>query len=64
MHRDGLVHGDIKPSNIMLKCTGSAKLIDIGSTFDVADPPPSRTITPAYAARPKCSKEAAVDPTQ
>lgn len=50
MHREGLVHGDIKPSNIMLKCTGSAKIIDIGSTFDVADPPPSRTVTPAYAA--------------
>lgn len=59
MHREGLVHGDIKPSNIMLKCTGSAKLIDIGSTFDVADPPPSRTITPAYAA-PEVLEGAAV----
>ena len=30
LHREGIIHGDIKPSNIMLKCTGSAKIIDIG----------------------------------
>lgn len=50
LHRDGVVHGDIKPANIMLKRTGAAKLIDIGSAFETSDPPPSRTCTPRYAA--------------
>lgn len=50
VHREGVVHGDIKPSNIMLKRTGSAKIVDIGSAFEVVDPPPQRTCTPVYAA--------------
>lgn len=50
LHREGIVHGDMKPSNIMLKRTGIAKIIDIGSAFEVDDPPPIRTCTPAYAA--------------
>ena len=50
LHRDEIVHGDIKPSNIMLKRTGTAKIIDIGSAFEMAAPPPTRTCTPAYAA--------------
>ncbi len=50
LHREGIVHGDIKPSNIMLKRTGNAKLVDIGSAFDVEDPPIERACTPAYAA--------------
>lgn len=50
LHREGIVHGDIKPSNIMLKRTGTVKIVDIGSAFDRNDPPPVRTCTPAYAA--------------
>lgn len=50
LHRERIVHGDIKPSNIMLKRTGRAKIIDIGSAFELHDPPPQRTCTPAYAA--------------
>lgn len=50
LHRNKIVHGDVKPANIMLKRTGHAKLIDIGSAFEVASPPPVRTCTPAYAA--------------
>lgn len=50
LHREGIVHGDVKPSNVMLKRTGSAKLIDIGSAFELDDPPPTRTCTPTYAA--------------
>ncbi|HTN75007.1 MAG TPA: serine/threonine-protein kinase, partial [Pirellulaceae bacterium] len=50
LHREGVVHGDVKPSNVMLKRTGTAKLIDIGSAFEMHDPPASRTCTPTYAA--------------
>jgi len=50
LHRHGIVHGDIKPSNIMLKRTGIAKIVDIGSAFELRDPPPVRTCTLAYAA--------------
>ncbi len=44
------MHGDIKPSNIMIKRTGNAKIVDIGSAIDLDDPPPNRTCTPTYAA--------------
>jgi serine/threonine-protein kinase len=50
LHRHGIVHGDIKPSNIMLKRTGIAKIVDIGSAFELRDPPPVRSCTLAYAA--------------
>jgi eukaryotic-like serine/threonine-protein kinase len=50
LHREGIVHGDLKPSNIMLKRTGNAKIVDLGSAFDVEQAPVRRTCTPAYAA--------------
>ncbi len=50
LHREGIVHGDLKPSNIMLKRTGNAKIVDIGSAFVIANMPPHRTCTPSYAA--------------
>jgi eukaryotic-like serine/threonine-protein kinase len=50
LHREGIVHGDVKPANIMLKRTGHAKLIDMGSAFEISEPPPNRACTPAYAA--------------
>ncbi len=50
LHRDGIVHGDVKPSNIMLKRTGNAKIVDIGSAFALDAMPPHRTCTPTYAA--------------
>ncbi len=50
LHREGIVHGDIKPSNIMLKRTGNAKIIDIGSACEWENPHDSQTCTPAYAA--------------
>ena len=50
LHREGIVHRDIKPSNIMLKRTGNAKIVDIGSAFELNDPPAQRTCTPKYAA--------------
>jgi serine/threonine protein kinase len=50
LHRNGVVHGDLKPSNIMLKRTGNAKIVDLGSAFELESPPARRTCTPAYAA--------------
>ncbi|MDR2757095.1 MAG: protein kinase [Planctomycetaceae bacterium] len=50
LHREGIVHGDVKPSNIMLKRTGNAKLVDIGSAFEIENRPPMRPYTLAYAA--------------
>lgn len=50
LHRRGIVHGDVKPSNIMLKRTGNVKLIDIGAAFLRDDPETHPLCTPAYAA--------------
>ena len=50
LHREEIIHGDIKPANIMLKRSGLAKIIDMGSAFTIDDVPRSRSCTPAYAA--------------
>src|SRR5262245_27131798 len=50
LHREEIVHGDIKPSNVMVKRTGNAKIIDIGSALNLNDLPQLKTCTPQYAA--------------
>jgi len=50
LHREGLVHADLKPANIMVKRTGNCKIIDFGSSFAMDDRPPQSTWTPRYAA--------------
>ena len=50
MHRNGIVHADIKPPNIMLKRTGNTKLIDFGYAFEIGDKSAPRACTPRYAA--------------
>jgi serine/threonine protein kinase len=50
LHREGIVHGDVKPANLMLKRTGNAKLVDIGSAFEWVRGARGLTCTPMYAA--------------
>jgi serine/threonine-protein kinase len=50
LHGKGIIHGDIKQANIMLDCFGSIRLIDIGSSFEIAAPPRQHSCTPRYAA--------------
>ncbi|NOZ40021.1 MAG: serine/threonine protein kinase [Planctomycetes bacterium] len=50
LHREEIVHGDLKPSNIMVKRTGHPKIVDIGSALDLNNMPEQRTCTPQYAA--------------
>lgn len=57
LHREEIVHGDIKPSNIMVKRTGNAKIIDIGSALDLNNMPHLKTCTPQYAAPEMLDRE-------
>jgi serine/threonine-protein kinase len=50
LHRDGVTHGDLKPSNVMLKRTGLAKVVDIGSAADLRSAEGRRAWSPLYAA--------------
>jgi serine/threonine-protein kinase len=50
LHSRDIIHGDIKPSNIMLNAASSLKIIDIGSAFEVHLPPTRHHYTPAYVA--------------
>jgi serine/threonine protein kinase len=50
LHREEIIHGDLKPANIMVKRTGNAKIVDIGSALHLQNMPEQRTCTPQYAA--------------
>ncbi len=50
LHRGGIIHCDLKPSNVMVKRTGQVKIIDIGSAYWLSRPPEGQPCTPEYAA--------------
>lgn len=49
LHSQGIVHGDIKPANIMLDRYGSIRMVDIGSAFQQSARPSRHIWTPRYA---------------
>lgn len=50
LHRQGIIHADLKPANVMIKQTGNCKIIDLGSAFMQDEYPLRPTWTPRYAA--------------
>lgn len=50
LHRVGVAHGDIKPSNVMVNQTGDVQLVDLGSAVDMEKGGARTSWTPAYAA--------------
>lgn len=50
LHRAGVAHGDLKPSNLMVSLTGNVKLVDFGSAVDMHAEASRACRTPAYAA--------------
>lgn len=56
MHRRGVFHGDLKPSNIMLGVDGSVKVIDFGTAWLKGSPKDRIQGTPEYMA-PEQSRE-------
>ncbi len=50
LHEMGIVHGDLRPANLMVQPDGSVKIIDLGSVVVQGETPRERVFTPAYAA--------------
>jgi hypothetical protein len=52
LHRQGYVHRDVKPANIVLSRDGTAKLLDLGLTKDLGGPATLQTVTGAVMGTP------------
>ncbi|MET0325270.1 MAG: protein kinase [Ilumatobacteraceae bacterium] len=50
LHRNSILHGDVKPENVFIDDDGSVVLGDLGSAWLRADGGPAAAMTPPYAA--------------
>jgi serine/threonine protein kinase len=50
LHKKGFIHGDVKPSNIMVDRLGTVKLIDYGRALSIDEPTPVLFGSPLYMA--------------
>ncbi|HRG96585.1 MAG TPA: protein kinase, partial [Polyangiaceae bacterium] len=50
LHRSGLLHGDVKPANIVVSPEGRATLVDLGLAAPLRAGERARGLTPKYAA--------------